>query len=465
MVSTRQSSNMGSKVDGNESGRKHGQHASARSSPEPAPRRSLNILDLPPEIFEKITSYLDYHTVANMRPVCHQMNSICGSILSSSFQRVQAQMLSRFHGIKAKMPRRESARRNHPLSCESDIIETVHMRLTLLQMTFGKHIERKHCCFFPGLILDEVNRVLHYIKVTPKLVKPYKVTDELFDLSTMAMEFFKEHIEPTLPEIACFGDFLDIASTFSTSSSVSKPFLCLDTLPMADSSDCSSSSIECSSRPSLHDEPELLEINMPPQSNMVLRKRIRKIKQGMKRYNSQLLLMRRDLKSCKAKIAEQQKQILEYANRLDDNDKKNEETSRKFSTLLQVFTKELNKCKTELQYWRSKSPAIPVCNGCGQSMPMPAEDLQALANQSASVLAESFAEPLNFIPIAFDSPTESTQDQLSQQSTSQLSVMAPPKAPLSVPTKRKISVDDITSDGNKKSRRTVKSRQAKRSKI
>jgi hypothetical protein len=24
------------------------------------------------------------------------------------------------------------------------------MRLTLLQMTFGKHIERKHVCFFAG---------------------------------------------------------------------------------------------------------------------------------------------------------------------------------------------------------------------------------------------------------------------------------------------------------------------------
>ena len=24
------------------------------------------------------------------------------------------------------------------------------MRLTLLQMTFGKHIDRKHICFFPG---------------------------------------------------------------------------------------------------------------------------------------------------------------------------------------------------------------------------------------------------------------------------------------------------------------------------
>ena len=51
------------------------------------------------------------------------------------------------------MPRRESARRNHPLARECDIIETLHMRLTLLQMTFGKHIERKHICFFPGEVI------------------------------------------------------------------------------------------------------------------------------------------------------------------------------------------------------------------------------------------------------------------------------------------------------------------------
>ena len=37
--------------------------------------------------------------------------------------------------------------------------------------------------------------------------------DELFDLTTMAMEYFKEHIEPTLPEITYFGaDFLDFTS-------------------------------------------------------------------------------------------------------------------------------------------------------------------------------------------------------------------------------------------------------------
>jgi F-box protein 28 len=66
-------------------------------------------------------------------------------------------------------------------------------------------------------ILDEVYRILHYIKVTPKLSRPYKVTDELFDLSTMAMEYFKDHIEPMLPEIAYFtADFLDFTGTFAS---------------------------------------------------------------------------------------------------------------------------------------------------------------------------------------------------------------------------------------------------------
>lgn len=88
----------------------------------------------------------------------------------------------------------------------------------------------------------------------------------------------------------------------------------------------------------------------PPQSNMVLRKGIRKIKQGMKIYNNQLTVLRTELRNCKRKsseqgkqiaeqqklLADQQKQTLEYANRLDENDKKNEEMARKFSTLLQV---------------------------------------------------------------------------------------------------------------------------------
>ncbi|XP_076758928.1 F-box protein dampened [Xylocopa sonorina] len=486
MVSTRQSSSMGgsngavpvTEVTDVSSSRRQEPVAIASTHNEtsswvPAPDSNLNLLDLPVEILEKIFSYLDYNTVAHLRPVCHQMDRVCGSILNSTFQKLQSQMLSRFQAIKAKMPRRESARRNHPLACESDIIETLHMRLTLLQMCFGKHIERKHCCFFPGEILDEVYRILYYVKITPKLARPYKVTDELFDLSAMAMEYFKERIEPRLPEIPYFGaDFLDLAGTFSSSSNVTKPFMCLDTTPLTVGSGKSgNNSGEEGSPPHSSDEPGLLGSSVsPPQSNMVLRKRIRKIKQGMKRYNSQLSLMRRDLRSCKAKIAEQQKQIVEYATRLDENDKKNEETSRKFSTLLQ----ELNKCKIELQYWRSKSPAIPVCVGCGQSVLVPTEDLQVLTNQG--VMADTLDEGLDFIPIGnAQSPTEvAPQPTVTPQPSSPPSPpppppiveMAPPKAPVpSLSSKRKSTTEEAPSDAVKKPRRAAKSRQVKRSKI
>ena len=63
--------------------------------------------------------------------------------------------------------------------------------------------------------MDEVHRILKHIKTTPNLGRAYKVTDELCDLSTMAMEYFKEKIEPRLPEISYFGsEFLDVSSHF-----------------------------------------------------------------------------------------------------------------------------------------------------------------------------------------------------------------------------------------------------------
>ncbi|XP_054257073.1 F-box only protein 28-like [Macrosteles quadrilineatus] len=361
MVSTRLQSTTGGDNEGSSRGVRHGNgphvsheltpYSAHPSSPHPSQQYVSNthFLDLPSDCMEKIFGYLGYKQVSQLRLVCKQMDRVCSAILNSTFQKLQTQMLHRFQDIKSKMPRRESARRNHPLACESDIIETLHMRLTLLQMSFGKHIERKHVCFFAGEILDEVNRILHYIKVTPKLARPYKVTDELFDLSTMAMEYFKERIEPTLPEIAYFGtDFLDFSST-------SNKYMSLDSPPHGiGKGDESPTTTQSDDR------------GAPQQSNMVLRKRIRKIKQGMKRYNYQLSQMRKELRCCRGKVTDHQKQILEYATRLDEYDKKTEETNRKFSTMLQ----ELNKCKTELQYWRSKSPLSTTCGACGTvSMP------------------------------------------------------------------------------------------------
>ena len=74
----------------------------------------------------------------------------------------------------------------------------------------------------------------------------------------------------------------------------------------------------------------------PPQSNMVLRKRIRRIRQGMKRYNDQLVEVKKELKTTKTKMESQTKQVHEYSQRLEGYDKKFEESSRKFQTLLTV---------------------------------------------------------------------------------------------------------------------------------
>ena len=66
-------------------------------------------------------------------------------------------------------------------------------------------------------ILDEICRILSYVKNTQNLARAYKVTDELFDLSTMAMEYFKEAVEPGLPEISYFSSELQASLDALTS--------------------------------------------------------------------------------------------------------------------------------------------------------------------------------------------------------------------------------------------------------
>lgn len=89
MVSTRQSSNMGSSGGGGgpvgevgepSSLRKHQPVTSASASnggttAESPPFRNLNLLDLPVEILEKIFGYLGYNTVAHLRPVSSRLMS------------------------------------------------------------------------------------------------------------------------------------------------------------------------------------------------------------------------------------------------------------------------------------------------------------------------------------------------------------------------------------------------------
>jgi len=337
--------------------------------------RHLYLVELPAELLVKIIEYIPFKDHSKIRLVCRRLNEIAAGRLNSTFTKLQNKMLIRFQNIKAQMPRRESARRQHPLARECDIVETLHMRLTLLQMTFGKHIERKHICFFPGEILDEVFRILYYIQSTSlPLGRAYKVTDELFDLSTMAMEYFKENIEPNLPELTYFGaDFLDFTPPFASPlKKVARPGL---DSPISSRASVIGSS--CSEPPLSYSQFDAGEEGLldggeegeAPQSNMVLRKRIKRIRAGMKKYNTQLDEVKRELKSCKSKMDGQSKQVAEYSSRLDEYDKKFDENSRKFGTLLT----ELNKCKTELQFYRSRSH-LQQCQNCGSSFTDQASD-------------------------------------------------------------------------------------------
>ncbi|KFM61956.1 F-box only protein 28, partial [Stegodyphus mimosarum] len=206
-MSVQQQKNMTSSTSSFESNEKSLEHS-----------RVLGITDLPYEIIEYILRFFPFSDIGRLRMVSRYFNNVSSSILNSEFNCVRTVVHQKLKSIKAQMPRRESSRRRHPLARECDIIETLFMRLTLLNLIFGKQIEKKYCCFFPGQILDEVYKILKYTESTPNLNDVYKVTDELFDLSTMAIEYFKEHIEPTIPEFSFFtSDVSDSASLRSVS--------------------------------------------------------------------------------------------------------------------------------------------------------------------------------------------------------------------------------------------------------
>ena len=131
-------------------------------------------------------------------------------------------------------------------------------------------------------------RILSYIALTQPLGRAYKVTDELFDLSTMAMEYFKENIEPSLPEITYFGsDFLDFTPPFSSPSKrLQNPLTApgfdspISSRASAVGSSCSEPPLPYTSMDGMEGEYEEGNSTMgrdsAPQSNMVLRKRIRR---------------------------------------------------------------------------------------------------------------------------------------------------------------------------------------------
>ncbi len=128
-----------------------------------------------------------------------RFDGLCQSHLNIGFRAVERRHGKLMKRFKAKLPRRESERRNHPLIRHCDILTAVETRISLLAMTFMKYVDVELCCFIPGKVIDELFDVLRKIEVMESpMPRAYEVLQELRDISSMAMEYFDEKIVPSL---------------------------------------------------------------------------------------------------------------------------------------------------------------------------------------------------------------------------------------------------------------------------
>ncbi|KFB50976.1 hypothetical protein ZHAS_00019019 [Anopheles sinensis] len=154
----------------------------------------MNFLDLPDCMIEEVLEYLSYDEIAKKRIICRKIDRICQSLLNRGYIKMIRSHNVNLKAIKSQLPRRESERRNHPLSKHSDILTCVETRISMLSMTYSKYIERELCCFIPGKVIDEVLNILRIVENTSRPLRAHEVLQELRDISSMAIEHFDENI-------------------------------------------------------------------------------------------------------------------------------------------------------------------------------------------------------------------------------------------------------------------------------
>ncbi|OTF74725.1 hypothetical protein BLA29_002387 [Euroglyphus maynei] len=322
-----------------------------------------------------------------MRIICHRFNRVCSDMLNNEFNSLRNFTQQLFQTVKSQMPRRESARRKHALAREYDIIETLNMRLTLLQMTFSKHIKRKHCCFFPGEIIDEVHRILNYIKQTPVVNRAYKVTDELFDLSTMAMEYFKESIEPKLPDVNyLILDYEPYPNLPSSLSSLEKGISSSNNFPNNNNPKAArlkpifESSLENNNnhnnnitrnKPTI-DNSKLIRLSddkSKKESFVSLDSfvknttiRLKRLEKSNTEHNLMSQTMKTSMESSKRKFCEYQKQFRKHQTHLDELDRKLEGFNLKFNQILE----EMNKIREIVQKQTTTNSFVEASTQTGE---------------------------------------------------------------------------------------------------
>ncbi|XP_049882263.1 F-box only protein 28 isoform X3 [Pectinophora gossypiella] len=156
----------------------------------------MDLLHLPVVMIENIFSFLSYDEIAKNRLVSKAFNEICQRMLNRGFLMIERRHALALKSVKAQLPRRESERRYHPLSRHCDILTSIETRISMLNMTYAKFIDNGLCCFIPGKVIDEIQRVLQIVETSKTPPRAHEVLQELRDISSMAIEHFDDKISP-----------------------------------------------------------------------------------------------------------------------------------------------------------------------------------------------------------------------------------------------------------------------------
>ncbi|RCN43836.1 hypothetical protein ANCCAN_10164 [Ancylostoma caninum] len=164
---------------------------------------TIRFVDLPSEIQMAILKCLSYDDIAKLRRTCKLMNTLCSYLLNRGFQQLGIDIDREKLRIKRELPRRESMRRSHRLSRLNDAYAGLDTRFSIMTMTYRKFIDMKASCFIPGKVLDEFFRIIDILKKSHDrggtlTIDIHELLKDLRDLSSMAMEHFEEHVQPSL---------------------------------------------------------------------------------------------------------------------------------------------------------------------------------------------------------------------------------------------------------------------------
>ncbi|CAF0846988.1 unnamed protein product [Adineta ricciae] len=176
---------------------------------------SLSFSDLPIIVQDKIIHSLTYTELSRLRSISKHFHHLCSDELNRGYFQLENIVHDLQKQIKTKLPRRESERHKHPLSTKFDIISSLDSRIQWLKLTFGSSIQNSLCCFYPGRLLDEIYSVLNQLKTQQTFPNPRTLLQETRDMSSMAIEHFREQIEPKLQQTR-FASLAVIRSNLTT---------------------------------------------------------------------------------------------------------------------------------------------------------------------------------------------------------------------------------------------------------